>query len=428
MTARVGGAWRLLAVGAAAFAAGAAALASGCLGHARLAPVPGQPDVRVGVAVDQPSVDVTATGQFRVLASDGSIIAVVDPGVTWRAEPGGAPDSVSLVRPDRPQPVELPQPVTVRPDRPEDLVVIAGRRYRGAATVLRGSSGVTVVNAVPLEWYVQSVVAVELGMRAPDVQQAVMAQAVASRTYAVHYHGRREALGFDLYATVADQVYPGADSEKPEVTAATRATSGQIVTWNGQPIEAMYHSACGYSTEASDQVFRNGPPLPYLRAVSDRFGPGKRDFYCAGSPNFRWTEAWDGATLNAILAKTLPAALGASAANLGRVTDLRIAATTPTGRVAQLVVATTGGDFTVPSYKVRDVLRPAPDRQLLSTAFQLYVQRQGGEIVKVTAAGAGSGHAVGMCQWGAVGRAKAGQGYAQILATYYPGTKLERLY
>jgi len=417
--ARFPGGWRALAAGA--------VLLAGCA-RARLAPVPGMPVVRVGIAVDQPSGDVSATGQYRVLAADGSIIAVVDAGVTWHVEPGGAPDSVSLVRPDRQQPVAAAQIVTVRPDRAEDLVVIDGRRYRGTAAVLRGSSGVTIVNQVPLEWYVQSVVAVELGMRAPDVRQAVMAQAVASRTYAVHYQGRREALGFDLYATVADQVYPGADSEKPEVTAATQATAGQVVTWHGQPIEAMYHSACGYSTEASDQVFRNGPSLPYLRAVSDRFGPGKRDFYCNGSPNFRWTEQWDSATLNAILARTLPAALGPTAANLGRVTDVRIAATSPTGRVAQLLVATTSGDFTVPSYRVRDVLRPAPDRQLLSTAFQLYVERQGGEIVKVTAAGAGSGHAVGMCQWGAVGRAKAGQGYAQILATYYPGTRLERLY
>ncbi len=405
-----------------------AVLVAGCARRAPLAPVQGMPAVRVGIVVDQPSGEFSATGQYRVVGPDGDILAVVDGGVSWRVEPGGAPDRISLVRPDRPQPVEVAQPVTVRPDRPEDLVLIGGRRYRGEATVLRGSSGVSIVNRVPLEWYVQSVVAVELGMRAPDVREAVLAQTVASRTYAVHYRGRREALGFDLFATVADQVYPGADSEQREVTAAARATAGQILTWNGQPIEAMYHSACGWSTEASDQVFRNGPKLPYLRAVSDRFGPGKNDYYCSGSPNFRWTEQWDSATLNAVLARTLPAALGAAAANVGRVTDVRVASTTPSGRVAELVVTTTNGTFSVPSYRLRDVLRPAPDRQLLSTLFQLYVQRQGGEIVKVTAAGAGAGHGVGMCQWGAVGRAKAGQRYAQILATYYPGTRLERLY
>ena len=403
-------------------------LAASCARHAPLAPVQGMPVVRVGIVVDQPEGDLSATGQYRVLGPEGDILAVVDAGVSWRVAPGGAPDRLTLIRPDRPAPVDVAQPVTLRPDRPEDLVVIGGRKYRGEATLLRGSTGVTVVNRVPLEWYVQSVVAAELGMRAPDVREAVQAQAVASRTYALHYRGRREALGFDLFATVADQVYPGADSEKPEVNAAARATAGQILTWNGQPIEAVFHSSCGWSTEASDQVFRNGPKLPYLRAVSDQFGPGKRDYYCSGSPNFRWTEQWDGAALNAVLAQTLPAALGAAAANVGRVTDVRVATTTPTGRVLELVVATTNGEFTVPSYRVRDVLRPAPDRQLLSTLFQLYVQRQGGELVKVTAAGAGAGHGVGMCQWGAVGRAKAGQRYPQILATYYPGTRLESLY
>lgn len=411
-----------------AFGVAGALLVASCARHVPLAPLQGVPVVRVGIVVDQPAGEVSATGQYRVLAPDGEILAVVDAGVSWRVEPGGAPDRLSLIRPDRPQPVDVAQPVIVRPDRPEDLVVIGGRRFRGEATVLRGSSGVTVVNRVPLEWYVQAVVAVELGMRAPEVREAVLAQTVASRTYALHYRGRREALGFDLFATVADQVYPGADSEKPEVNAATRATAGQILTWNGQPIEAVFHSACGWSTEASDQVFRNGPKMPYLRAVSDRFGPGKRDYYCSGSPNFRWAEQWDGAALNAVLAQTLPAAVGSAAANFGRVTDVRVAATTPTGRVKELVVATTNGEFTVPSYRVRDVLRPAPDRQLLSTLFQLYVQRQGGELVKVTAAGAGAGHGVGMCQWGAVGRAKAGQRYPQILAAYYPGTRLENLY
>ena len=84
-------------------------------------------------------------------------------------------------------------------------------------------------------------------------------------------------------------MYPGAEAEQPEVTAATRATAGQIVTWHGQPIEALFHSTCGWSTEASNLVFRNGPAVPYLREVSDRFGPGKRDYYCAASPSFRWT-------------------------------------------------------------------------------------------------------------------------------------------
>jgi stage II sporulation protein D len=74
------------------------------------------------------------------------------------------------------------------------------------------------------------------------------------------------------------------------------------------------------------------------------------------------------------------------------------------------------------------VLRPEADRTLSSTAFQLTVTKANGEVTRVVAAGAGSGHAVGMCQWGAIGRARAGQEYRAILSTYFPGTKIERLY
>lgn len=408
-------------------AAAVVLLAAGCAPRGALAPVRGQPVVRVGIVVDQPSGDVSATGQFRLADPDGNILGVVDPGVVWRVQPGDG-ERLTLIRPDRTQPMTVQQPVTVTLESPGDLVVIGGKRYRGDAVLLRGSTGVTIVNRVPLEWYTQSVTAVELGVNDPAARDAVRAQAVASRTYALHFRAHREALGFDLYATVADQVYPGVDGEKPYVTEATRETLGQVVTWHGAPIEALFHSACGYSTEAADQVFRNGESAPYLRAVSDRFGSGDHDFYCSAAPNFRWREEWDGATLNAVLARTLPAALGAAASNVGRVTDLRVTRTMPSGRVAELVVTTTAGDLTVPSYHVRDVLRPSPDRYLLSNLFQLYVQKQGGELVKVVAAGAGSGHGVGMCQWGAVGRARAGQDYQRILATYYPGTRLERLY
>ncbi len=387
-----------------------------------------EPWMRIGIVVDRDSAAVSATGQFRVLAADGAIIAIVDSGRTWHAYPAGDAGRLRLARPDRPDPVETAAPVTVRPDRQGALVVINGRRYRGEAHIIRGSSGVTVFNMVPLESYLLSVVALELGFKDPSARQAVMAQAVAARTYAVKYRARREALGFDLYATDADQMYTGVDAESPEVADAVRRTAGQILTYHGQPIQALFHSTCGWSTEAAEQVFLNNAPVPYLRAVSDRYGPGPRDYYCAASPRFRWREEWDAATLTSIMAQTLPAAVGARAATLGRVTDIRVTRTTPTGRVAELTIVTTDGTFVVPSYKVREVLRPPSGGQLNSTLLQLHVERQGDQLTKVVAAGAGYGHGVGMCQFGAVGRAKAGQDYRQILATYYHDTSLERAY
>jgi stage II sporulation protein D len=412
-----------------ALAAGGAlaALAAGC---AR-GPAPGAlreaPQVRVGLVVDRAAGSFSATGQFRVLNGGGDIIAVVDAGVTWRVEAAES-GRVRLVRPDRDDAVVAAAPVRVETEDPNALVVVEGQRYRGSLLLQRGSTGVTLVNRVPLEWYVQAVTALELGFRAPGDRQAVMAQAVAARTYAVRYRGRRDALGFDLYPTDADQAYSGVAAEKPEVNAATRLTEGQVLTYRGEPIEALFHSTCGHSTEAAAEVFRNEQAVPYLRAVSDRSGSGPQGYYCSISPRFRWREEWEGAALSATLAQTLPAVAGAAAGTVGRVTAVRVTRTTPMGRVKELLVETTTGNFTVPGWRVREVLRPAPDRQLQSNQFQLHEERRGNELVRLVASGAGSGHGVGMCQWGAVGRSRAGQRYDQILAAYYPGTQLLRMF
>jgi stage II sporulation protein D len=74
------------------------------------------------------------------------------------------------------------------------------------------------------------------------------------------------------------------------------------------------------------------------------------------------------------------------------------------------------------------VLRPTSDQLLQSTAFRVFVTHAGSEVGQLTLEGTGAGHGVGLCQWGAIGRARAGQPYRRILATYFPGTTVERLY
>lgn len=368
---------------------------------------------------------VGATGQYRLVDPSGGTIAVLEAGVPSVIRAGEGRGLV-LLRPGNAPPIGFAGARLV-PERVEDFVTVAGRRYRGELVIQRGTAGVTVVNRTALEAYLFGVVALELGFRNPTDREAVRAQAVAARTFATRFKGRRIALGFDVYPTDADQVYGGADFEFPEVSEAVQATTGEILTWQGQPIQALFHSTCGWSTEAAGQVFQNREQVPYLRAVSDRFGGGDRDYYCAISPKFRWREEWDADGLTAILSRTLPAILGGSV-TVGRVTDIRAGRLTPTGRVAELVVTTTSGEYRVGNGRIREALRPTFDRQLLSSMFQLHVDKADGRLTRVVAAGAGFGHGVGMCQFGAVGRARAGQDYRRILATYYNGTTLEKIY
>ena len=105
-----------------------------------------------------------------------------------------------------------------------------------------------------------------------------------------------------------------------------------------------------------------------------------------------------------------------------------IARRTTSGRVGELVVALAGTEARVSGPAVRQVLRPASGEPLRSSAFTLTTTGAGRRITRLVADGGGAGHGVGFCQWGAVGRSRAGQDYRQIVAAYYPGAQLERLY
>jgi len=306
------------------------------------------------------------------------------------------------------------------------FAVANGRRYRGRLNVVRDASGLTLMNRVPVESYLAGVIGGEMGPRRPDERQAMLAQAVVSRTFALKNRGRWESQGFDAWADVRDQVYGGVAGETPAVWEALRATRGEVIRYHGALVEAYYHSTCGSSTAGVEEAFRTAQARPYLRPVSDASGGGR--YYCDLSPRFRWREEWDGAKLRAILSRTLPAMMNAGGGGLQRITDIAVTGTTASGRVRELRIAFEHGDVRVPGSDVRAVLRPEPDRLLGSAAFRLTVDKDGGQVSRVVAAGSGWGHGVGFCQWGAVGRARAGQDYPKIVTTYFPGTNVERLY
>jgi stage II sporulation protein D len=268
-----------------------------------------------------------------------------------------------------------------------------------------------------------------MGRRSTTEQEALRAQAIVSRTFAIRNLRRWQALGFDAYATVADQVYGGASTETPEGRAAVEATRGQILTYGGEPIDAFFYSTCGGRTADGTEVFR-AANRPYLRSVPDIDPSGVA--YCSISPRFRWHEEWTGEALRGTLQRTLaalpPGTVGPAAADVSEVRDVRVSYRTPSGRVGQLAIGLRLGDVLVDGPNVRQVLRPVSGELLRSNTFTLIVSGAGRRVTRLVADGSGAGHGVGFCQWGAVGRSRAGQQHAQILAAYYPGAVLERLY
>lgn len=136
--------------------------------------------------------------------------------------------------------------------------------YRGKIEVFANTRGaLTVVNVIGLEDYVRGVVPNELSPGGYPAIEALKAQAIAARTYALRNRGQFSSEGYDLLPTTRSQVYRGLSSEHPLSSRAVEETRGMIATYNGEPINALYTSTCGGRTENSENIFNDA--VPYLR-------------------------------------------------------------------------------------------------------------------------------------------------------------------
>lgn len=376
------------------------------------------PPIRVGVAVGvDSSLAVASADGLRLFDAQTDELLLEIP----------APADVRLVRAGELVRVDAPDgPAEAYAVRVESAgstpVRLGGAPYRGVLDVFGvEDAGLNAVNELPLEDYLLGVVPIEIGPRGPDELAAVAAQAVAARTYAVAHLRARAEMGFDVFGTVEDQAYGGMAAEREESTRAVRETAGRILTYDGLPIRAMYHSTCGGRTAPVEEVL-DREPAPYLRSVSDRAPDGSD--YCSISPRYRWVEPFTPSELNGRVRAQVRRIFGAPPEQIGDLMGLRIAERTPTGRVRTLALRGTSSEFLLERLDIRIALPTAEGRILGSTDFDLVVRPD--DVIEVH--GRGFGHGSGMCQWGAIGRARAGQGWEAILSTYYPGAELVSVY
>ena len=396
-------------------------LAAACTGVEvpRLASDPTQPEITIALATAAPAVDLGGGDALLLTDDRGEPLLEVPVGTVARAIVVG--DQVSLRV--RGIAAGAAARVQVVPVDSAGTVRVRGRDYHGRVVVAPATAGLLVVNRVGIEPYLAGVIGPEMGRRLPGEEAALRAQAIASRTFAIRALGRLRTQGYDLVATMADQVYGGVAAETPMSLEAVRSTRGAILTWSGQPIDAFFHSTCGGRTAAGEEVFANGS-RPYLRSIPDVDRDGRA--WCAASPRFRWTERWSEPRLRATLRATLPP-LGVDAGSVTEVRDVAATDHTPSGRVSGLSIRFNAATVPVTGAPaIRQALQPVVGQLLRSTSFRVLVSRTGGQLGELTLQGQGSGHGVGLCQWGAIGRARAGQTAEQILAAYFPGALLER--
>jgi stage II sporulation protein D len=312
--------------------------------------------------------------------------------------------------------------VNIIPRGRNNRIYVKGGRYRGIIKILPSGQNLQQINIVYMEDYLRGVVPPEIGKRTDEELEAVKAQAVAARTYAMAHLKQYPNAPYDLKSSIIDQVYEGAAVENKVVNRAIDATAGNVVMFQDSFINAYYHSTCGGMTDNIDHVW-DRKETPYLKAVADSGA-------CSWSKYYNWKEVFTETQLRGRIEQYLSGDRGRDL-RIGRIEDVFIGQRTPGGRVAQLSVRTTNDVFRFQKDRIRWVVGRTsnPDLILPSDRFDIHIERDGqGNIVRVVFEGQGYGHGVGMCQCGAIGMARQGWSYDAILKHYYTNVDIRKLY
>lgn len=273
----------------------------------------------------------------------------------------------------------------------DGYIWIGNNWYRGRLRLVRQGSSIMAINYVDLEDYLYSVVGAEA---VPSwTQEALKAQAVAARTYALYKRNTSKNGLYDLDTTTRTQVYKGLKSEYTTTHQAVQSSAGQVMTYNGKIILAVFHSASGGHTENVEDIWTS--PLPYLRGVVD---------YDHNSPVFQWNKT------------VSPSQFSRVVGGVGNVKSIIPEKTTPQGRIVTMKIVGDRGTKRLKGTDLRKSLK------LRSTLFRVSLDQGNLQVT-----GRGFGHGLGLSQWGAQYLGENGVNYSQILAHYYQNAKLSTI-
>jgi stage II sporulation protein D len=339
-----------------------------------------------------------------VIAPEGDVLVLVPGGkprpLEWKGELKLTPrvGGLSLSR------LKLPTETRLVPQAGA-VIKVGADRHRGTL-ILRLDPGqtVTVVEDVALEDYLEGVLPHEMD---PDWPlEALKAQAVVARSFAYANMGKFKKDGFDLTSDTRSQMYRGITAVNDNVRRAVRETHGEVLGWKGQLLRVYYHACCGGRTENASAVWGGDP------SATPRPLRGVRDPWCAASPHMRWTAyfAWQDVMTAIEERRRLP----------GPLRSLKIGSRDAAGYVRDFVARWGGAETTVKAGDLRAALG-AGDLKSVRIS-RVVTKKKGLEFL-----GAGSGHGVGLCQWGARIQAEKGRTYEQILRFYFPGADLSEV-
>lgn len=287
--------------------------------------------------------------------------------------------------------------------------------YKGEIKFSLRNNKILAINIIDVEEYLKGVIFAEMGVASgPNDGEALKAFTVCARNY-TYMKMDENKPDFDIYSDTRDQVYSGAGGDRSYINNAVKETNGLVLMHNNQLAKTFYYSSCGGHTEDGENVF-SIESTPYLRSVEDG-----QSSYCSISPSFSWIERYS----DADIIKYLHAADFIDDVNF-KLISMKILSRFPSGRINELeiIVSENGNKKQVllKGNHIRSVIRSAKKGILKSTLCS--IEMNGTEVI---IKGNGFGHGVGFCQWGAIGQSRKGRNYKEIIYSYFPGTRLEKI-
>lgn len=331
-------------------------------------------------------------------------------------------------------------------------IKVNSKPYRGYIRLLLTDKGINVINVVNTEEYLYGVVPLEMSTGWPI--EALKAQALCARNYAISSIGRFEQYGFDLTDTTLSQVYGGVNVEKPDCTQAVEETRGMLVSYNGKLAETFYFSTSSGETLDVKDVW-GSTNYPYLVSVDDSLQVNVKKDHGAWKATFTKSELTDifnkkGLELgeiqdvtideyneqNAVMKITFVGANGSKSYTKGSTRDVlslrsqvyTMTKNTSGGESKEVTIKSSKGEtktklaFNVASSK--GVTAISDKVSVVTANGTSFIENVDGEFNGITLNGTGYGHGIGMSQNGAKALANAGYSFEQIIKHYFTGVEI----
>jgi stage II sporulation protein D len=353
-----------------------------------------EPLVRVGILQNVVSCNISSGEGYRAQECSSKKTIEFAPLNDYLVKGDGSAISINDI--------ELSSPVRFIPMNEDDYLRVGGKRYHGTILVICRGGRLTVVNEITMEDYICGILSREAS---PDWPlESLKSQAVISRTYALRNLNKHDKEGFDLCNQTHCQVYGGVESENERTTPAVESTRGEVLLYDGEPANTLFHASCAGHLENPVNVWSLDQPCP-------RYLAGRADRFCGTNPHSSWK--------NRISADQIKAKLRKAGYAIGDIQNIKMSGRSGSDRVKLLKIKHSKGTLSLSAAKFRLIV----DSWLVKSTVLTGLSRRGNSF---EFRGKGWGHGVGLCQWGAKVMGEKGYTYEKILDYYYPGTKLEQ--